>query len=155
MRLSIATFGIAALLLGLPATARVPTWPEEGLAKLCAAPSNATWTALTRMAAAHAGDIVAQQVSALAGYHQARQLRDAATGRPEDAQWANTELRSLRVLQDGHLWELLRCTAHQDFDEELMWSALEVAYRLSPVEFAAIATELVPGYHKKVAATVP
>jgi len=84
-------------------------------------------------------------------YHSAREKRDlpnsmALSGiSPEEfvkqeAARADASLARIRAGQTGDLWRLLQVMASQTFDDRLVFTAAEIAARLTPSRFEAMAS---------------
>jgi hypothetical protein len=86
-------------------------------------------------------------------YHDARMKRDlpnsmALTGPAQDKFMKQHNkriifaLNSIRSKESSDLWRLLGKLGSQNFDEDLVWTAFEIAARLSPPKFETIAKDV-------------
>lgn len=125
----------------------------DQLARFCASPSPENWSALQRLVEARPEHSASKIVAHFLDYNKARERRDlpnsmALQGRTpnefvaEQSRIIDDKLRALSEAQDEQLWRLLKGMAAQNFDESLVWTAAEIAYRVSPSHFEIIAAQI-------------
>jgi hypothetical protein len=114
-------------------------------------PSKDTWEALK--SDAKLGRLSSRYFEQILIYHEARLDRDFPNSMslvgitPNEfvklrREQVDSALSIIRSAQDKSLWRLLDGLALQDFDEDLVWTALEIAARLSQSKFEEIAQTL-------------
>lgn len=90
-------------------------------------------------------------------YHDAREKRDLPNSMvlkdiTQDefvilqSKRADSALDFIRKNKNANFWRIIEKLAVQDFDDGLMWTACEIAVRLSPPKFEKIAAEVIKRY---------
>jgi len=125
--------------------------PPQTLETFLDAPSLQSWRSLEEDVRAGRYDAPEMVVAQVLEYHSAREKRDlpnsmALSGiSPEEfvkqeAARADASLARIRAGQTGDLWRLLQVMASQTFDDGLVFTAAEIAARLTPSRFEAMAS---------------